>query len=137
MIKTICYISNKNANITGERLEHLLSSIIDRNNALNITGILVLQNNHFFQIMEGESDVINDIYKKIEKDERHHGLLKLLNQDISDRVFEDYESGYFSVVNDYQNLKKLRQYFEWIKNAGLIEIDKLIDLTNNFLKYNS
>ena len=27
-------------------------------------------------------------------------------------------------------------YFDWIKNAGLVEIDKLINLTSNFLKYN-
>ena len=136
MLKSICYISNKNSNIIGEHLDKLLHSIISRNNSLNITGVLLLQNDHFFQIMEGDSEIIDEIFRKIEDDERHHGMIKLLDQPISDRIFEDYESGLFSVVSDYRHLKKLRRYFDWIKMAGLVQIDQLIELTNNFLNYN-
>ena len=136
MIKTIYYISNKNSNIVDDELENLLHSIISRNNRLGITGILLLQNNHFFQIMEGQEKIIDDIFGKIMKDNRHHGFIRLLDMPIADRVFEDYDSGYFSVITDFSNLKKLKIYFNWIENAGIIEVNKLIELTRNFLLHN-
>ncbi len=136
MLKAICYVSNKNTNIIEEELERLLSKIVTRNNQLDINGLLMLRNNHFFQIMEGQETIIDDIFEKIKADGRHHGMIMLLNQPIEDRIFADYESGQFTLIRDSERFKKLRAYFDWIKNAGLVEIDKLINLTSNFLKYN-
>jgi hypothetical protein len=136
MIKTICYISNKTKDLSTKELDHLLESLVKKNNKTHISGILMLKNNHFFQIMEGEADIVNDLFKVIKKDTRHHGVIKLLETSIKDRVFEDYETGHFSVITDYSNLKKLRIYFEWIKEANIIAIDELIALTNNFLNHN-
>ncbi len=136
MIKSICYVSNKNDDLSNDELDYLLTSIIERNNKLGISGILMLQNNHFFQIMEGQASIIDNLFVSIKKDHRHHGLIKLLETTIADRIFEDYQSGLFSVITEYSNLKKLRIYFDWIKEANIIAINELIELTNNFLKHN-
>ncbi|MCD2257632.1 BLUF domain-containing protein [Psychroserpens luteolus] len=136
MIKSICYISNKNDNLPDSVLNKLLHSIIKDNNQIQVSGILMLQNNYFFQIMEGDPNTIDALFFKIRKDQRHHGLIKLLEISLVDRLFSDYQSGSFSVIRDFLNLKKLKIYFDWIKEANILEANKLIELTNNFLKHN-
>nr|WP_321248250.1 BLUF domain-containing protein [uncultured Psychroserpens sp.] len=136
MIKTICYISNKNEDLSNDELDDLLKYLVKKNDEMHISGILMLKNNHFFQIMEGEADTVNNLYDVIKKDLRHHGLIKLLETSITDRIFEDYQTNHFSVLTDYSSLKKLKIYFDWIKEANIIAIDELIALTNNFIKYN-
>ncbi|WP_299892055.1 BLUF domain-containing protein [uncultured Lacinutrix sp.] len=137
MIKTICYISNIKTNTSQKELRKLSHSISKKNDELHVTGVLIIQNGHFFQIMEGEESTIENTFKKIELDKRHFGLIKLLDTTIDYRMFEDYESGHFGIVNDFSNLKKLKTYFDWIKKANILAIDELVMLTNNFLKYST
>ena len=136
MLKTICYVSNKIDSIAGQDLNNLLERIILRNNQLGITGLMLLKNNQFFQIMEGHQSDVDELFRKIEQDKRHYGMVVLLNQPLEQRIFADYESGNFTLINDEERFKKVTSYFEWIKNAGLIEIDKIIILASNFLKHN-
>ena len=136
MIKAICYVSNKSNNLDDIDLQLLFSQVIEKNNLLNITGILIYKNDHFFQIMEGEEDNIKEVYKKIAEDARHVRMIKLLDKEIENRLFADYESGSFSIVNSFSKLKKLTIYFNWLKLAGLIEVDEINQLATNFINYN-
>lgn len=136
MIKTICYISNISLFITEEDIEKLSSDMYKKNKKYNITGILIIQNGHFFQIMEGKSDVIDTVFENIKKDTRHTGLIKLIDTAIDIKFFGDYETGNFGIINSYAKLKKLRTYFEWIEKADLVTANKLIALTTNFLNKN-
>ena len=70
MIKTICYISNKNEDLSNDELDDLLKYLVKKNDEIHISGILMLKNNHFFQIMEGEADTVNNLYDVIKKDLR-------------------------------------------------------------------
>lgn len=135
MIKTICYISTIRPATSKKDIERLSKIIAYKNKRLNITGILIIKNGHFFQIMEGSVPNITAAYKKIKKDKRHTGLIKLLETPIEIRLFDAYDTGEFSVIKNYTKLKKLSTYFEWIKKSGLVTVDKLIILTNNFLKH--
>lgn len=136
MIKTICYISSISTTLNTD-INSLNEFVLKKNKALNITGVLIVQNGHFFQIMEGEKDAIEKTYNKIKEDKRHSGIIKLLDTNIEDRLFQDYESGHFSVIKDFSKLKKLKIYFDWIKQANILVIDELDLLTSNFLKYNT
>ncbi|WP_052503477.1 BLUF domain-containing protein [Lacinutrix sp. Hel_I_90] len=136
MLKAICYISTIKSKTSQEDLDNLSYFVSSKNNELDITGILIIQQGHFFQIMEGVQTKVETIFDKIKKDSRHSGLIKLLETKIDYRIFEDYESGNFSVIKDFSNLKKLRIYFNWIKEANILEVDELITLTNTFLNYN-
>ncbi|MBC2844503.1 BLUF domain-containing protein [Winogradskyella flava] len=136
MIKTICYISNFSDNLTKSVIDDLIEDVNISNNNNDITGLLIVRNKHFFQILEGENDKINNLYDKIKQDLRHKNLFKLLDARIEDRIFKDYNSGKFDIFQRYQDLKKLHLYFNWIKNANYLPAEELIHLTTNFLKHN-
>lgn len=136
MTKTICYISTIKAHTSNEDIDLLSENILQKNKHNNITGVLIVQNGHFFQIMEGEAIIVEDIYSKIRQDDRHIGIIKLLDKKIDYRMFEDYASGRFTIIDGFLKLKKLKIYFEWIKEANILAINELIHLTNNFLLHN-
>lgn len=134
-MKTICYISDFAKNLDSKTIDDLTRKVSKKNNQLGITGVLIIKDNHFFQIIEGEPQKVEHLYSKITKDKRHNNLIKLLETQIEDRIFNDYNSGDFQIVKDYSNLKKLYLYFNWIKEAEYIPAIEIINLTTNFLKF--
>lgn len=135
-MKVICYISNFPDGLTKEQINDLIESVSKKNNRNGITGLLIIKNKHFFQILEGENEEVDVLYKKIEIDSRHKGVIKLLDTKIEDQIFKDYNSGKFETFQSYADMKKLYLYFNWIKNANYLPAEETIQLTTNFLKFN-
>lgn len=136
-MKAICYISNFSRDLNRNVIDDLITVVNTNNRRLDITGILIIKNKLFFQILEGEHEKVNTMFKKIEIDNRHKGIIKLLDASIDSRIFDDYNSGEFKIFQKFADMKKLYLYFNWIKNANYLPADKLIHLTTNFLKHNT
>ncbi len=136
-MKAICYISNFAKGLNQNMISELIESVNLNNTKAHITGLLILKNNHFFQILEGESQKVDVLFEKIQKDKRHSGIIKLLDTEIDGKIFNDYNAGKFEIFQKYADMKKLYLYFNWIKNADYLPAKKLIHLTTNFLKHNS
>ena len=136
-MKAICYISNFAKGLSHNTITELIESVNLNNTREHITGLLILKNNHFFQILEGESKKVDVLFEKIKKDERHKGIITLLDTEIDGKIFNDYNGGKFEIFQKYADMKKLYLYFNWIKNANYLPAEKLILLTTNFLKHNT
>lgn len=66
-----------------------------KNNAqTGVTGLLCYDNKHFLQIIEGETDVIMDLFHSIQSDARHEGIRILHEGDIEERAFSDWKMAY-------------------------------------------
>ena len=133
-MKAICYISSFSKGLTRHMIDDMILTINRNNRIRRVTGILIIRNKHFFQILEGHDNIVNDLFQKINLDPRHKGIIKLLDSEIEDRLFNDYNCGEFEVFQKYSDTKKLYLYFNWIKNADYMPADGLIELTKNFLK---
>lgn len=133
MLQTICYVSSTNNGVVYNDLKHLFH-ITKRNNIhLNVSGILIVKNGNLLQLLEGEKQDVNKMYKKIREDNRHHNIIQILNTSSRDRLFENYDTG-FAIVNSKRKLKQLKSYLNWLKEADLKRVNKLIRLLENFIK---
>ncbi len=132
MLQTICYVSNSKINLTTKELQKLFYSAKKNNLKHKISGILIHDNGNFFQIIEGSKKNIKKIYKKIAQDKRHHHVIELINQSIKQRVFKEYETE-FSIIDDNEKIQKLENYLNWLKNAEMKSIDKLVKVIENFI----
>lgn len=103
MRHAICYVSTANSNLNLHQIEALLNLSKDGNERKNIKGVLLYSEGNFFQILEGEKTLVLDVFKKIEQDPRHYGLIKILGKDITqgacdgykvDILNEEYKHGY-------------------------------------------
>lgn len=79
----IVYISNASADMNLRDIEQLLKISEERNQNLNIKGILLYSDGNFFQVLEGEKKVVLELWQKIQNDSRHYGIMQVVGKDIS------------------------------------------------------
>jgi hypothetical protein len=72
----------------------LLTISRKNNEKFGITGMLLYIDETFFQVLEGNEESLHNLYKKIECDERHTKVVKLIEEPIDKRTFSDWSMGY-------------------------------------------
>lgn len=92
------YVSTATELFTTSQLQSLVEKCNQNNTKLNITGMLLYNEGNFIQVLEGEKQIILDLYKIIEKDQRHNGMLKLSEGELEQRNFPDWSMG-FKVIS--------------------------------------
>lgn len=78
MLTTIIYRSHICDNVSIKSLESMVAEANVKNGQEDVSGILLFNGNHFFQLLEGPEEKVEDIYRHICKDPRHHNLVELL-----------------------------------------------------------
>lgn len=67
------------------------------NNPKDIGGVLCFGDDHFFQCLEGERDVVEGLYERLHEDDRHRDVTLLLKRPIEERRFKLWAMKYLSV----------------------------------------
>ena len=70
-----------------EDLKSLEVEAATRNKELKVSGFLVYDGFHFFQYIEGLKGVIEELYKKIQVDDRHTSVTTLSEGSLGDLLF--------------------------------------------------
>ncbi|QIA51371.1 diguanylate phosphodiesterase [Pantoea agglomerans] len=78
MLSTIIYRSHITEHVPLEILNGLALKANKVNKSSSITGILLFNGTHFFQLLEGPEAAVNAVYSRICQDPRHHNLVELL-----------------------------------------------------------
>jgi EAL domain-containing protein (putative c-di-GMP-specific phosphodiesterase class I) len=82
MLTTLIYRSHFNSSVTFSSMFNMVAQANDHNSSVGVTGILLFDGTHFFQLLEGPEDAVLQVYKKISQDKRHDNLVELM-QDFS------------------------------------------------------
>ncbi len=85
----LCYASHATLDLNqiGVELDRLLRQARTYNGQFDITGVLYYGKGFFFQCLEGDSDSIDKLYKKIRHDKRHEQVVLLDREPIRARLF--------------------------------------------------
>ncbi|MEA5480674.1 BLUF domain-containing protein [Pseudanabaena galeata UHCC 0370] len=90
-MKRLTYISKFARSLTKKEIESISTISQTNNSREGITGVLLCCGGIFFQILEGEEDRIDRLYKKILEDDRHNQILCLKSElNVSQRRFPDW-----------------------------------------------
>lgn len=129
----ITYVSTADEGLKSKDIEYLLDLTKDRNNAENITGILLFSDGNFFQIIEGEKTKIDDLFHKIEIDQRHHGLIKIFGRRIKNAAYDGYETDFITGRNRY-NQQKFEHYLNYLQVLDEKSKKSVVTILKAFLK---
>lgn len=103
------------ADINKIDLLTLLSKARQNNQQLQVTGILVAHANGFVQYIEGEADVIDELYQqKITQDPRHRNITTINEGVLKNRIYEDWDMGYLCLPDRHalNDLTKVKSDFD-------------------------
>ncbi|CAD5354881.1 diguanylate phosphodiesterase [Enterobacter cancerogenus] len=78
MLTTIIYRSHICEDVPVKALEDMVGVANRKNHDADVTGILLFNGTHFFQLLEGPEASVLAIYQNICRDPRHHNLVELL-----------------------------------------------------------
>ena len=75
MLTTIIYRSHICEDVPVKALEEMVAAANRKNRHSDVTGILLFNGTHFFQLLEGPADNVKEIYELICRDPRHHNVV--------------------------------------------------------------
>lgn len=78
MLTTIIYRSHICDNVPVKKLEEMVDAANQKNSHAEVTGILLFNGTHFFQLLEGPEESVLTIYRHICDDTRHYNVVELL-----------------------------------------------------------
>lgn len=125
----ISYISTAKTTLTSIDVKELLDKVELKNNSQNITGILLSSDTNFFQLIEGEEDVIKELYTHIQKDSRHSNLIKFIDQPVTKNAYDGFLSQVVTAQTRYndKNLTQYLHYIEVLDTESRIAVKRVIE----------
>ncbi|GAB3503759.1 hypothetical protein GCM10027341_33350 [Spirosoma knui] len=90
----ITYFSSAAPTTTEQVVVEIVSFSREKNARLGITGVLLYINGHIVQVLEGQQQAVEGLYESIQADPRHTDVRTVINQPITQRLFNDWYMGY-------------------------------------------
>jgi hypothetical protein len=97
----LTYTSLASANFGMSDIQEIMRKAEKFNGENEITGCLLLYNRRFIQILEGEKEIIENLYSKIKQDKKHSNVNLLGTNETSTRIFPKWVMA-FKEINDSQ-----------------------------------
>lgn len=101
-LSRLYYASTATDQYSPMEIGNILESCRKNNPPLDITGVLFLGNDYFFQCLEGPRQNVNTLYKQILADPRHTDVQLLEFKEVGSRFFSEWSMKYIrsmTVVN--------------------------------------
>lgn len=109
----LLYISSATKPMTDDQLLQLLQTCRKSNSKEGITGMLLYCSESFIQVLEGNEEDIDALFKVIKHDSRHTNVTVLERKQITKRKFADWSMGFKNISDtDLQDIKGLNNFFE-------------------------
>lgn len=90
MLVRLIYISEVAEFFDFSDLQSILEKAQKNNPALDVTGFLVMASRRFLQVVEGPSDNVNLLFRKIARDTRHTACRLIEFGEITTRLFDQW-----------------------------------------------
>lgn len=111
----LIYVSTALRAFSDADLVALLNQSREKNTRLGITGMLLYKDLSFIQLLEGPDEAVRGLVSTINRDNRHTGILILLDRQIQQRRCPNWSMG-FQNLND-PALQSLPGYSEFMNES--------------------
>tara|TARA_R110002074_G_scaffold322133_1_gene492673 strand:+ start:1624 stop:2070 length:447 start_codon:yes stop_codon:yes gene_type:complete len=112
-IHQLVYISAAEHEFTEKELQELLVQARENNESLGITGMLLFHEGSFIQSLEGEKELVEKLYEKIGKDDRHSESRVIFRGQLAERDFDSWSMGFYrSTQSSFENLEGFHKFLK-------------------------
>lgn len=93
VLRRIVYTSQASEQFSKRNLLDLLHEARAFNAIDNISGVLMHRNGYFLQVIEGESEVVEELFTRLLRDPRHKEIKKILDAPVASCLFSSWAMG--------------------------------------------
>ena len=91
------YASTAESTFSESDIPALLTQARTANAERAITGMLLYIDGGFFQVLEGDLDAIDEVYRRILRDPRHSRITLIIREPIAARAFSEWTMGFCTI----------------------------------------
>lgn len=109
----LVYVSKAAENISYSDIRNILEASRRNNGIEDITGLLILRDGYFLQLLEGPESGVKKILGKIMMDDRNYNLHVLIQAFGDERLFHDWTMAFYDgdiAANSTEDLVNLFEY---------------------------
>ncbi|EAQ64022.1 photopigment and puc expression activator [Marinomonas sp. MED121] len=117
------YSSVATVKFSQSDIADLLEKARANNEKLGVSGMLLYDEGSFFQVLEGDPQVVATLLRVIQRDQRHDKVIKIIHEEIEERDFSEWTMGYSGATrDDLKCIEGLNDFF--LSNNTFIELDE-------------
>ncbi|SNX81498.1 uncharacterized protein MEPE_00203 [Melanopsichium pennsylvanicum] len=94
LIQVVYTSSARSRQMSNDEVKSILRASRFNNTGKGITGLLLYRDGSFAQFLEGPAHAVDSLYDKIERDPRHHGVIRILRQSVAKRDFREWSMAF-------------------------------------------
>src|SRR5690606_14279945 len=110
----VSYVSTAQRDLEPSEVVEILDQTEVRNNNLGIHGFLIYSEGNFFEVLEGEKELVLQLYDAIKEDGRHKNIISVFEKTIAEKPF-DPGNGYFISANTQYRKIRIENFYNCIK----------------------
>ncbi len=114
--KFLVYVSRKSDGLNSDMIADIISKAVINNAMNDITGILLIKRNYFYQFIEGTEEAVDALYAKLQCDKRHDDLHILMTGYENKRVFPIWDM--HPIYSDTPD----QQFYDFVKQCQIPEV---------------
>jgi len=96
----LIYASTATSPVEARDLAGMLVHARAKNARLGVTGMLLFSDGCFFQVLEGDEDVVLPLFETISADPRHASIVTIIREPIAERSFSDWSMAFPRLDDD-------------------------------------
>lgn len=115
-VHRIVYSSAATVEFSEDDLVALLGKARANNQRMDVSGMLLFHQGTFIQVLEGDQEVIESLYARIEDDGRHEDPRILLREDEVERSFGEWTMGFLRATPEL--LQSVEGVNDFLRSTG-------------------
>jgi hypothetical protein len=131
----LIYTSQSTFEITEKVLLDILTKAQINNFNHQISGLLILFNSNYIQLIEGNKKDVTDLFNRIKNDSRHKNIRVLIETDSLDRDLPTWFMGVCVIGENYLTEITDKSYYIPLENVRKICDLMSSNLRNNFITF--
>lgn len=129
----LVYVSEATRSLSNDELLEVLNVSRRNNPKVDVTGLLLYQNQQFVQVLEGPEAAVRETFERIKQDQRHQDVRIAIENEVTEREFGDWEMGLANVAfSDEGNIEGISDFM--LDGVGTEEIFAYQSKVKTFLK---
>ena len=93
-VRQLVYGSSSPGLLSRDDLLDILRASRRNNPTVGVTGALLYADGNVMQVLEGPADAVDGVYRRVQGDARHRGVLTLIDTTAPERAFPDWSMGF-------------------------------------------
>jgi len=99
--------------MSDDDLKKILEKSREKNQRINVTGMLLYLDPYFIQVLEGDRETVDKIFDAISQDSRHQKVSIIYRQPLDKRYFSNWSMGFNKIRDqDVENLSGFCDYLQ-------------------------